>query len=253
MLVLDKSYEIIAIPAGAFLMGCDPLHNGGYECLSRELPLHEVFLDTYQIDKYEVTNAKYAGCVAAGVCTAPTYNTSYKRQDYYTDPLFANYPVIYVSWYDASIYCTWTGKRLPTEAEWEKAARGATPRAYPWGDEDPNCSLANFWDQSSEPACFGDTNAIGSYPAGASPYGAMDMAGNVFEWVNDSFSYDDDYYANSPYKNPLGPPNGMFKIERGGNYMDDFYQEGILRTAFRGFMNIEAHYDSIGFRCADSQ
>ncbi len=231
--------EEILIPSGVFLMGCDSNNSSEIRCPSSQQPLHAVYLDAYFIDKYEVTNARYKACVDAGGCTPPWSNTSYTRRFYYGNPIYDDYPVIRVDWYQAVAFCAWAGKRLPSEAEWEKAARGdIDTRKYPWGDREPDATLLNYGAQ------IGDTVEVGSYPSGASPYGVMDMAGNVWEWVNDWYS--GGYYRVSPHANPPGPESGRHRVRRGGSWLNP---EGDMRVAERSLKPPEHWPSAIGFRC----
>jgi formylglycine-generating enzyme required for sulfatase activity len=239
--VWDRVPEI-RIGAGPFQMGCDS-SNPAETCFSDEQPLHTVTLDGYYIDKYEVTNARYKACVDAGGCTAPGIVNSWTRSPYYGTSTYADYPVVNVDWHQASAFCAWAGKRLPTEAEWEKAARGSSDtRKYPWGNEAPDCSRLNYY------PCVGDTSRVGAYPSGASPYGVMDMAGNVWEWVNDW--YGATYYSRSLFSaNPQGPATGIWRVLRGGSWVDNV--DGV-RSAYRNYYGPGFWYLS-GFRCVRSQ
>jgi formylglycine-generating enzyme required for sulfatase activity/predicted Ser/Thr protein kinase len=226
----------VYIPSGQFLMGSLEAEPGAGK---EEKPQHPVYLSVYWIDQTEVTNAMYSRCVREGVCRPPRETRSSTRPAYFDEPGFGSYPVLYVSWQDADAYCRWAGRRLPSEAEWEKAARGDDGRTYPWGEYPPGRGMANFNNQ------VGDTRAVGSYPAGASPYGALDMAGNVAEWVADW--YDPDYYPVSPASNPTGPESGEFRLLRGGSW---FNMQRAMRTTFRLSNYPDLQSDTVGFRCA---
>jgi formylglycine-generating enzyme required for sulfatase activity len=227
------------VPAGEFVMGVDP--GVGHR---DERPQHVVKLDAYRIDRLEVTNAEYRACVQFGVCTPPSPRDSLTRQGYFDSAQFDAYPAIHVSWFQARDYCAWKGGRLPTEAEWEKAARGPAPdeRTYPWGETPPDCKRANF---GGPAGCLGDTDEVGRRPAGASPFGLLDMAGNVWEWTTDW--YDSLYYARSPKENPRGPTHGSHKVVRGGCWMSD---PDSLRVTCRQAELPSTRAPNVGFRCA---
>jgi formylglycine-generating enzyme required for sulfatase activity len=230
----------ITIPAGDFVMGCaaaDVSCNGD----GREGPKHTVTLPEYKIQKYEVSNAQYAACVAASACTAPSNVNSATRTPYYGNATYDNYPMTNVDWNMATTYCVWTGGRLPTEAEWEKAARGPSPdeTIHPWGNGAANCTLANY------SGCTGDTDDVSSHPTGASYYGALNMTGNVKEWVNDWYAIN--YYTTGgpPWIDPQGPGSGSYHVLRGGSWYGGATE---LRASDR-----DSYYGSdygYGFRCA---
>ena len=231
--------EMVYVPAGEFEMG-----GSDADAWDDEKPVHTVDLDAYWIDKYEVSNAQYALCVADGDCTKPEFTSSFTRSSYYGNPEYDNYPVIYVSWHQAQAYCQWAGGDLPTEAQWEKAARGTDGRTYPWGNESPTCQLANY-DSGNNNYCVGDTSPVTNYEKGASPYKALNMAGNVWEWVGDRYA--SDYYSNSPAENPTGSTSGSFRVIRGGSWYNLNWG---IRAAIRSDDDPTSTLSYIGFRCA---
>ena len=170
----------------------------------------------------------YKKCVSAGICGSRTAVGG------------DNYPQVRVDWTDAKTYCEWAGRQLPSEAQWEKAARGTDGRLYPWGNHVPNATLTNVESR------VGKTTAVGSYPSGASPYGALDMAGNVWEWVEDW--YGEAYYqSQSTWRNPAGPASGIYRVFRGGSWNNTPEH---ARAAFRYGVSLTNANDGLGFRCA---
>ena len=230
------------VPAGDFLMGSP---DSDSSATSDEKPQHTVHLDAYWIDQTEVTNAMYALCVQAGACQPPLSSKSAIHDAYYGDVQYADYPVLWVDWNAAQSYCKWAGRRLPTEAEWEKAARGTEGRIYPWGDTAPTCELGNFGLQEGD--CVGDTSKVGGYPAGASPYGVLDMSGNVWEYVADWYA--ENYYSTSPNNNPTGPASGSARVIRGGSWYFDTPRVSAVNRAYY----VGPGGNNLGFRCVSPQ
>ena len=225
-------HEMVLVPAGEFPMGSNTDQDD-------EKPVHWVHLDDFTIDRYEVTNRKYLDFVK-------TTNRPYTSEGYSgvagRNPLIGpSQPVMGVSWYDAYAYCQWAGLRLPTEAEWEKAARGTDARLYPWGDQEPDTVRANCDSR------LDSTTAVGSFPEGSSPYGALDMAGNLWEWVQDG--YDPEYYTRSPYENPTGPIRATKAVFRGGSWLTP---PDMLRSSNRNSDTPTRKSRDVGFRCARS-
>jgi len=235
---------MILIPSGSFWMGCD--ESSGYACADDSEPYHEVMMSGYYMDQTEVTQKEYKKCVDAGECAAPGCDW---------DPVEnSNKPVVCMRWSDALAYCSWAGKQLPTEAQWEKASRGTDGREYPWGYREGAICDYVVTKANGEDGCgTGETMEVCSKsPAGDSPYGLCDMSGNVWEWVSDW--YDRDYYDRSPLSNPKGPNSGSQRVIRGGGFSG--YDWDPLKTWARGYDNPSDNiefYDNLGFRCARPQ
>ncbi|MBI3450060.1 MAG: SUMF1/EgtB/PvdO family nonheme iron enzyme [Acidobacteria bacterium] len=255
---------MVLVPAGEFLMGSG---SSDGQAEADERPQHRVTLNAFYIDRYEVTNGQYATFLKSARSHTACDPNETRGKDHTPDAATWNnaewngtrQPVVNVDWYDAAAYCGSVGKRLPTEAEWEKAARGTDGRIYPWGNDAPGAfPQGNFADESAKRKHsdwtivsgyddgFAETAPVGSFPRGASPYGAEDMAGNVWEWVRDW--YDAGYYAKSP--SPMGPSGGTSRVLRGGSWSN---VPRYLRSAYRNSIDPAYRYFYIGFRCAQDQ
>ncbi len=214
----------------------------------REEPVHKVQLGSYYIDTYEVSNGEYQKCAAEHICMPPAKTSANQYSNYYNNANLLKYPVLNVTWDMAKTYCEWRGARLPTEAEWEKAARGTDGRTYPW--ENYNAAYKLY-----DPALYvnkanlnltgfsGPTRPVDSNPDGLSPYGLYNMSGNVWEWVADWYS--ETYYSSSPLENPQGPSSGQYKVIRGGGINSP---DG--RTTVRDYLLPADFNIATGFRCA---
>lgn len=268
---------MVFIPAGEFIMGMDDSiaghHHGGSDHAHHDhhghkdvdfgRPAHKVYLDSYYIDKYEVTNSKYNEFIQAGGyndpqfwteqgwrwriendITEPNWWSADKGANYKSSPDYPDHPVAGISWYEAMAYARWTGKSLPTEAQWEKAARGVdVGNIYPWGCDEPDCLFANFCVEKHK-FCVGSASVVGSFEKGKSPYGVYDMAGNVWEWCKDWYS--PSYYTDAPYKNPECTDAGTKKVLRGGSWVN---AKEFIRSTFRQKTDPRLRNYFNGFRC----
>jgi formylglycine-generating enzyme required for sulfatase activity len=221
---------MVLVPAGEFLMGAE-------DGLPDARPLHRVYVSTYWLDRHEVTNRHYRQCAESGGCAPP------KDQSAYDDPVLSDHPVTNVTWLQARAYCGWRGKRLPTEAEWEKAARGIDGRLYPWGNSDEVSKARPRLVEGG--AAKNGTVPVGSLDFARSPYGVADLVMNVSEWVNDWYA--EDFYRMSPTRDPQGPARGSFRVLRGGAATDRPLE---LRASYRGWDEMTYWGPSLGFRCA---
>ncbi len=266
----DPPSDMVLIPAGEFTMGT-PEGSGGFP---DEYPERRILLNGFYLDRFEVTNSAYATFVQETQHRPPanTNEAATLWRAYQPIPGIHNHPVVNVSWGDAEAYCRWAGKRLPTEAEWEKAARGTDGRRYPWGNEWDFriANSASYWAQRtiqfSSGADWDDfwlrgegahlakahgiqgevlTMPVDSFPEAVSPYGIFGMAGNVAEWVHDW--YDPNYYRNAPLSDPTGPSRGAIKAMRGGSWLKP---AASLRTSDRDWGTIDSRPSGTGFRCA---
>jgi len=240
-----RGSEMVFVPAGDFPMGCG--EGSKITCEENEQPQHKVYLDAFYIDKYEATVSQYRACVLEGVCRESSRT---RGPCLYDSPGVDNYPVNCVDWNQAETFCKWAGKRLPTEAEWEKAARGSDGRAYPWGNAEPSCDYAVYKNSKGTGCGTKFPRPVGDKPKGASPYGAMDMVGNVWEWTADF--YGEEYYAESPVKNPKGPNAGLrsTRVARGGGWDSPVANVNVMKRRGRMPQWVNRSY---GIRCAKSK
>jgi formylglycine-generating enzyme required for sulfatase activity len=250
-LIEQNGVTMVYVPGGTFPMGSTEFPS--------ESPVHDVTLSPYYIDQYEVTNGSWTACVAAGECDPPVDTGTFDGTPYYGVTAYQDYPVIYVSWDSADAYCSWRGARLPTEAEWEMAARWDPDTKqvtqYPWGDDwdesrlnycDSSCLIPDFKDATYDDN-WPQTSPVGLFEAGVSPLGVYDMAGNVAEWVADWYSRS--YYEDSPASDPGGPASGTVRVVRSGGWsLDSFWNRSTARNNFAP----DSAIASIGFRCAVS-
>ena len=227
-LIGQDGAPMVLVPAGEFTMGGPDVAD--------EQPLHQVHLDAFYMDRFEVTAAHYAKFMAAAKHPPP------RHWDEMNPARDGQRPIVGVSWQSAEAYCRWAGKRLPTEAEWEKAARGTDARLYPWGKDEPTSEHGNFGKRWKG---YETVDPVGSHPHGKSPYGIDDLAGNVWEWVADWYHHA--YYRSSPTRNPPGPAEGEQKVFRGGGWN---HEALLARSSLRNHDEPDTQINSIGFRCA---